>query len=76
MPTTATAPKKLKKVVPLLFYAQDIENAEYLMERYGLSQAAITRTLYRKEVERLKAGATQFDFSEHEKLGQNKTRRK
>lgn len=52
--TTATkSPKKEKKIVPMMFYREDMENAEFLIKHYRVSQAALTRKLYREERERI-----------------------
>lgn len=49
MTTASKAPKKDKTIVPMMFYAQDMDNAEFLKKHYRISQAALTRKLYHEE---------------------------
>ena len=55
-------PAKDKKIVPMLMYQEDTANIDFILERYGkgVSIAALTRTLYRKEAERLRNGGSAF----------------
>lgn len=51
--SNAKSPTKEKKIVPLLLYKEDIQNAEFLTKHFRISQAALTRKLYAEERERL-----------------------
>lgn len=57
-------PKKTpeKKVIPMLFYKTDIENVEFVREKYGVKIAPIMRMLARKEAERIRSGGTLFEL--------------